>query len=96
MRLTDDDARMVAERLGLSADDADECRIALADIDADGLDAFLGQTLREAAAVEKAAHAGQATPATVNRTVVRRRVAEAFMEFMTLRTALLNFQGPMQ
>jgi hypothetical protein len=94
MIITDTDARMVADRLGLTSEDADECRAALLDIDAEGLDAFLERTLRESATAVQAAYDGELpTTAIVRRAQVRQRIAEAMTAMIAIRQLLENHPG---
>lgn len=95
MMITNEDARMVAERLGLTADDADEVRQALIDVDAVGSDHYLDQMISENADALQAAEGGQQpTDAVLRRTAVRRRIAERYAEFITLREQLTNSNRP--
>jgi hypothetical protein len=93
--VTDDDARMVAERLGLGPEDTDECQRALEDIATLGQEAFEDHTLREAEQSLKAAYAGQRpTDAIIRRAQVRKTIAIRLREFTELRALLVNHQGP--
>lgn len=95
MTITNEDARMVAERLGLTADDADEVRQALIDVDAVGFDHYLDQMISENASALQAAEGGQQpTDAVLRRTAVRKRIAERYAEFITLREQLANSDRP--
>jgi hypothetical protein len=94
MTITNDDARMVAERLGLTADDADEVRQALIDAEAVGFDHYLDQMISENANALQAAEGGeQPTDAVLRRTAVRKRIAERYAEFIALREHLANSDG---
>ena len=94
--ITIEDARLVAERLGLSdSDDANECRLALEDVALLGQDGFEDQTLREAAQALQAAYAGQPpTYAVIRRAQVRKALAVALREFTEQRDMLAAYDGP--
>lgn len=93
--ISDDDARMVADRLGLTPDDAEECRQALQDVTTLGYDGFIDQTFREVATAVKAAYAGQRpTPEVTRRAEVRKRIAVGLTELLDLRQQLAQYDGP--
>jgi hypothetical protein len=93
--ITDDDARMVAERLGLPPEDVPEVQAALEDIALRGQDGFEDQVLTEAYAALRTAREGQPPSASlVRRVEVRKTLALALRQFTTLRNFLVTYDGP--
>jgi hypothetical protein len=95
MMTTADDARMVAELLGLTEDDAPDVQEALDDVVLLGQDGFEDRTLADAATALQLAYAGQRpTAEIIRRAQVRRVIATALREFTELRASLTNYVGP--
>jgi hypothetical protein len=93
--ISDDDVRMVADRLGLKEDDVEDIRDALDDVQLLGFQAFVDQVLVEGAKALEAARAGeQPTEAVVRRTMVRGRIAHGLAEMIDLRDQLARYDGP--
>ena len=93
--MNNDDARMVAERIGLDPDTADEVQNAFSEVEMLGLEGFEDQTLREVLGALVEANAGHLpTGPVIRRAQVRSAVAVALRQFITLRHDLATYDGP--